>query len=191
MLKFPVKSGSTIFIDLDNTTVDLTGPWLELYNQEFDDNVTPADIKDYDVGRYVKSECSRNRLYGFFSRPGFFRNLPALPGAVAGIRELVRRGYNVYIATSPPHSSLDSMREKTEWVRDHFPELRGNVILLGDKGLLRGDILFDDAPEQLERFQGVSVCMAQPYNEGCGDYRVGGWSEFLELLLMGLGTRSC
>src|SRR5690606_37094640 len=52
------------------------------------------------------------------------------------------------------------------------------------KELIRGDLLFDDAPHNLEAFApyGVPVAMAYPYNETVPYTRVRDWPEFLALV---------
>lgn len=180
-------SNLTIFVDMDNTLVDLTGPVLAMYNEEYGDSLKSGDIVEYGMWQFMK--CGKDKLYSYFNVPGLFRHLTPLPDAIRAVQELIRADHRVFIATSPPYSALDSMREKKEWVDEHLPELRRNVVFLREKSLLRGDVLIDDTPKNLKGFYGTSVCFGMPYNEGCGDFRVDSWDELLRLFRMKGGLK--
>ena len=81
-----------------------------------------------------------------------------------------------------------SVFEKYQWVKKYmtFFPIR-NLVLVGNKGgiLEKVDkgILFDDCPEYLNRFKGISVAMDMPYNQGVNvDYRINNWNDFYDIV---------
>lgn len=80
----------------------------------------------------------------YMYEPGFFRDLPVIPGALVAVREIMRMGYDVHILTQPLAESPHSYTEKVQWVALHFPDLINKISMTQDKGLFRGDYLIDD-----------------------------------------------
>jgi len=76
---------------------------------------------------------------------GFFRNLPVMPGAKEAVAELLANpDLDVYIASKPDSTNMDSATEKYQWINEHFPELIKKIFLTCDKGHLNGHYLVDD-----------------------------------------------
>jgi len=167
-----------ILLDMDGILCDLTGKWFSLYNEEYGDDLRVDALKEWGPHKFAKAGKA---IYKYLARPGFFRDLEPLPGAVAGVRALCRRGHEVVIVTAARKGHGD----KLEWIRRHLPFLpRDHVVFAHRKELIRGDLLFDDAPHNLEAFApyGVPVAMAYPYNETVPYTRVRDWPEFLALV---------
>ena len=40
----------TVAVDVDDTCVVLVGTWLDRYNQDYNDNLKPEDITDWNIG---------------------------------------------------------------------------------------------------------------------------------------------
>jgi 5'(3')-deoxyribonucleotidase len=99
------------------------------------------------------------------------------------LRELVDK-YQVYIASAAMQFP-NSLIEKHQWLDEHFPFIHWrNRILLGDKHVLRGDVLIDDRSHNLEHFQGRSMLFTSPHNiHTTGFERVDNWREVAEKLL--------
>ena len=100
--------------------------------------------------------------------PGFFKNLPIIPGAREAISKLLEiESLDLYIASKPSTRNPASASEKYEWIQQHFPELKKKMFLTCDKGLLRGDYLIDDLEKWGEDFQGDFLHFngAQPEQE--------------------------
>lgn len=113
-----------IFLDLDNTIADFDGH--------------PA-FKGVGV-----NEVSVAAMF----EPGFFFSLKPIPGALVGVRALVRLGYDVQILSKPVTSSAHSYLEKVQWMGVHFPDLVNKINLTQDKGLFVGEYLIDDDEKQ-------------------------------------------
>ena len=163
---------------MDGVLCNLLGKWLARYNTEYGDRIRLEDLETWGPHRIAKAGRS---IYKYLSLPGFFRDLEPIPGAIEGVRELMARGHEVVVVTA----ARSGHRDKLDWLREHLPFLpRENVVFTHRKELVRGDLLFDDAPHNLAAFAGygVAVAMAYPYNRSAPFRRVEGWSEFLRLV---------
>lgn len=64
--------------------------------------------------------------------PGFFSSLPPHLGMVNLANDLISRGFDVYVITSPSGLS-HSVGEKTEWIQKYLPQLPYRKILFVEK----------------------------------------------------------
>lgn len=166
-----------ILVDMDGVLCDLMGKWLQLYNDEFNDTLTADQMTTWGPHRYAKAG---KRVYKYLAQPGFFGDLVPLPGAIENMRRLVNAGFDIVIVTAARRGH----KEKRDWVAEHLPFLdTDQMIFAHRKELIRGDILFDDAPYHLEnfaKFGGEPIAMAYPYNAHVPYKRVKSWDEFTE-----------
>lgn len=115
-----------VFIDLDDTIADFQG------SAKFKDGFNVVHMYE----------------------PGFFKDLPVIPGALVAVRAIMRMGYDVHILTQPLAESAHSYSEKVQWVALHFPDLINKISMTQDKGLFKGDYLIDDnALKWKEKFE--------------------------------------
>ena len=158
-------------LDMDGPIVDLHGYWLNLYNNDYNDNLTVGQVKEWDMTRLVKPECGV-KIYDYFTMHGFFRHAPPVAGAVEAVREL-NSLHRVYLVTScPPGPGLE---EKCQWVAEHLPFLRqGQIVIMEDKFRFEADVLVDDAPHNLKPWRRVPVIWDMPYNRGLAGLRATG-----------------
>lgn len=165
-------------IDMDSVIVDLMSEWYRRYNRDYQDDLTVERVVDWDAQSYVKRECGA-KIYDYLHEPGLFLNLKPLPYAIEVLERLAKR-FDILVVTSSP--SAVAYREKEEWVLRHLPFVgRQNLIFAHRKDLIRGDLLFDDAPHNLQGFLAtgrVAVAMDYPYNRNVPCLRVSGWLEF-------------
>lgn len=167
-----------VLLDMDGVLCDLVGKWFAIYNQEHHDTLRLEDMSEWGPHLYAKKGRA---VYHYLSQPGFFRDLKALPGAVSGVRQLLSWGHDVVVVTA----AKNGHRDKYDWVREHLPFLETrNIVFAHRKELVRGDVLFDDAPHNLAAFApfGLPVAMAYPYNTRAVGERVNSWEEFLTLI---------
>lgn len=163
-----------IYVDVDGVVADLVTPWLAAYNQDYGDNLTPADIKGWNIDKYVK--CSY-AIYDYLS-PALYASVEPIPGALAGVAYLRNLGHRVIFATTPTERTLGV---KYHWLADMgFEPTTRDYIEVGDKSLLnpRG-WLIDDGIHNLEAYQGQGVLFEQPWNIGrrLQGPRAAGWEE--------------
>jgi 5'-nucleotidase len=168
-----------IGIDLDTTLNNLEEVWLERYNKDYNDNLTPEDMIDWDVTKYVKPECG-TKMFQYLWEPGFFRNLSIKPHA-REVCEFLNQYYDLYIVTAcHPKAVLD----KWEWVQEHLPFMDyRHFIPLTDKSLIQMDYLIDDGPHNIEAFKnGVPIVIDMPYNRHLG-YRYIRCRDWVDVLM--------
>jgi 5'(3')-deoxyribonucleotidase len=151
-----------IFLDMDGVIVDLMSGWMPYLNNITAKNIKVEDVNIWGIEKVFGVPFSKARKP--LHRPQFWQDLLPYPGAVEFVKELHDRGHEVYIATSP-FPSDNCMWGKKEWVENHLPFLPSSCLcILHDKFLLRGDMMVDDKPENLIKFEGLRVLFSQPWN---------------------------
>jgi hypothetical protein len=109
--------------------------------------------------------------------PGAYRAMAPIPGAIEAVRELIARGYEVWIATKPPTGVAGAYSEKAAWIFEYLPELSHRLVITHDKGFLgdADDFLIDDRPHKAncESFAGTLL----PFVDGMT------WALVLERLV--------
>jgi len=94
-------------------------------------------------------------------RPNAYLEMAPIPGAIDAVRSLIGMGYEVWAATKPPTGIALAYADKAAWIFQHLPELKRNLIITHDKGLLGDalDYLIDDRPHRAncEGFRGTLI----------------------------------
>jgi 5'-nucleotidase len=169
----------TILCDMDGIIVNLFTYWLDAIEQEYGVKVEPHEIVRWDLHNCGRlKELGAAKVYGFLSTPGFFRNAPALPGALEGLKKLHDAGHKIVILSSP--SGPISAKEKLEWLAEKLPWLSDkNIMLANQKTMVKGDILIDDHPDTIVRYsetwpEAAVIGIRYPYNEAvpCNGTRI-------------------
>lgn len=126
----------------------------------------------------------RREVEAIYTAPGFFRELPPLPGAVAAVAAMLEAGHDVRICTSPLPGSHHCAMEKFEWVERHLgAEHVHRLILTRDKTLVHGDVLVDDNPAitGARKPDWRHILYDQPYNRHLAGPRLT-WANWKEVL---------
>ncbi|HYG57450.1 MAG TPA: hypothetical protein VD902_05225 [Symbiobacteriaceae bacterium] len=163
-----------LLFDLDGICCNLAKKWLAVYNRDWNDDLTEAEIVEWEWHRFVRPECGK-KIYHYLNRPGFFLDLEPIPGCVESLARLAEHCELVVVTASPKEAAGDKMR----WVQRHLPMVqRGNIVVTYRKDLVRGDFMFDDAPKNLRNHPATRIMMDYPYNRDFHDcYRVYSWQE--------------
>jgi 5'(3')-deoxyribonucleotidase len=177
-----------IYFDLDGVLADMESGLMQ--NAEVKalrvivDDLISSKFTDYkglvddDIKTKFKAELESNpesevkelkkafskytsKVFSVASKPGFYRNLPLMPGSVEMVKkagELSGELPNILSAPVGDENDLNnpSVVEKKEWVAEHFGELVNEVIITIDKGKVvksKDDILIDDRPKYVEKFE--------------------------------------
>eukprot|EP00931_Biecheleriopsis_adriatica_P114710 TRINITY_DN90622_c0_g1_i1.p1 TRINITY_DN90622_c0_g1~~TRINITY_DN90622_c0_g1_i1.p1 ORF type:complete len:715 (+),score=194.92 TRINITY_DN90622_c0_g1_i1:278-2146(+) len=171
-----------ILVDMDGVVVDWDKGFLDAWAGR-----TPVNRVHYEMEKCVPAERFEEAMELFCSE-GFFRKLPEMAGAVAALKEMCSRGFQVYICTAPFAKSRYCAQEKWEWVREHLgEEWLTRMIITQDKTTVRGDILIDDKPRitggQVPLWN--QVLFDAPYNrdvEMAGRARMTAWKDWENIL---------
>lgn len=172
----------TIFIDVDGVVANLIEPWLEDYNRDFSDSLRPADIKAWDISRFVKPEA-KQAIFKYIENPAIYDRVKPIPGALETVNYFRALGLRVVYATT---IAPGTWGRKYQWLTDHgFITSSRDYIEIGDKGLLRGEILIDDNIDNLSAFQGKRVKFSQPWNSRqwrIGFWQAKGWNQARQII---------
>lgn len=178
----PAQSIRTLLIDMDSVICDLMTEWHRRYNRDYGDNLSVEKLTDWHSEWFVTPDCGF-KIYDYLDEPGLFACLKPMPGAVEVLSRLAMR-YDILIVTS---SRTTAYTEKEQWVTEHLPFIgRDNLVFTHRKDMVRGDLLFDDAPHNLKAFAAtgrLAVAMDYPYNQQLTCPRVKTWFEFEQRLM--------
>ncbi len=115
---------------------------------------------------------------------GFFRTLPLMEGSREAL-EYLNDKYELYIVSAGMEFP-NSLREKFDWLAEHFPFISWEqIVLCGSKKPVSGDVMIDDYPKNLDHFSGEKFIFTQPHNELIENEnyrRVGSWKEIMNIL---------
>lgn len=126
----------------------------------------------------------RAEVEAIYTAPGFYRDLPAITGAVDALTALLEQGHDVRICTSPLNQYRNCVPEKFEWVERHLgSQFVSRIIVTKDKTIVRGDVLVDDKPNVTGSFlpSWQHVLFDQPYNRHVGGVRMT-WANWRDVL---------
>lgn len=157
-------------VDVDGCIGDLDTPWLEEYNRRYNDSLTRKDILTWDIHTYVKPECG-DKIYDILREQGFFLKVIPMDGA-SELLEKWSKTHTINIVTDVP---LEGQNDRTQWLAKYFPFIpKERIFYTGNKKEVKGDLIIDDKPLNLEEFPGIKICIDYTYNREitCEHYRV-------------------
>ena len=171
-----------VIIDMDEVIADPMGDMIDWYRKEYELEV---DYKKMIGGSWLRGfpeqhhVLVRDRLLS----PGFFRNLPVMKDSVDVLRRINER-YELFIVSAATEFP-NSLKEKLEWLLEHFPFLTWKQLTLcGDKRLVYGDYMIDDHVRNLEHFNGKKYLFTSAHNVDVTGYdRINNWQEAAEIFL--------
>ncbi len=165
-----------LIIDLDETVVQFLDELLKRYNYKYNQKICLNDIEDYDMSTTLNYDYK-----SIFMSSGFFVSLNPFPNAVNTLKKLQDNG-NEIIISSDCLGEPTIAQDKLIWIRRYLHFIpRKNIMLGSRKDLLKGDIIFDDAPKFINNFDGFTVVNNRPYNQDVSaDFRVydDSWNYF-------------
>ena len=165
-----------VIIDMDEVIADPMGEMIRWYQEQHDGEIVHANMLG---GSWVKGfpEVHHNLINERLKSPGFFRNLPVMEDAVEVIREMNQR-YELFIVSAAMEFP-NSLKDKVEWLGDHFQFLTWKQITLcGDKRLIFGDHMIDDHVKNLEHFKGKPWLFTSAHNLDITAYdRIDDWNH--------------
>jgi 5'(3')-deoxyribonucleotidase len=172
----------TVFVDMDEVIADAYGAHIEIYNRDFNENLSVHDCMGYDAWLAVPPD-RHDSVRGHARNSGFFRDLKPIADSQE-VMEALHEKYDVYIASAAMEFP-NSLIEKSEWLDQHFPFIHWKKrILCGHKHILKGDILIDDRTFNLEPFEGRKILFTSPHNVHITGYeRADSWKDIARMLL--------
>jgi len=160
-----------IFYDFDGVLADTHENLLRLYNKDFDDTVSKSDITEWNLASFVKPEA-KTKIFDYLFSEGFYDNVKPNKDFIEAAKRNIELGHTVGVATAC-NNNVTMISGKLAWLEKHCPfiDLK-NLIIVDNKGLLKGDLLVDDKLQNLEDFvaanplgKGLLVRMAHNQND--------------------------
>jgi 5'(3')-deoxyribonucleotidase len=175
------KEKQTILIDLDDVLSEFLKSLVEVYNQEYNDNLYYDNILSWNIQEYIKQGVN---IFELTTKDNFLLNVPPKPNAIR-VTELLSKYYELYVVTACvyPQNIID----KFQWIEKWFPHIsKDNIITAKNKGLIVGDYIIDDYINNLITSKcNKKILFPAPHNifNEIGDdiIRVSGWEEILWL----------
>lgn len=166
-----------ILLDVDGVLTDHSSLFMAKVNRRFGTSYTYEQIQDWEYSHMEKThkkfvyseECWNDR---------FLYDLHSLDDdQIATIDWMREVGLRVCACTSPMSGHI---RSKYQFLQRYFDHK--DIYICGDKTLVRGDLLVDDGPHNLEAFPGATIIFDRPWNQGIPGIRVTYLSEIIQHL---------
>lgn len=156
-----------VLLDVDGVLADFLTPAIQILNTHSGHLYTPDHLQDWDVFSLYPRACEKP-FYAACSEPGFCRGLSVIEGSAWFVEELFRLS-DVFVVTSPMNLSPTWAWEREQWLMEHFGIPSHKVIHTSAKHVCLGDVLIDDRPANVDRWQrahptGVGLLWDAPYN---------------------------
>lgn len=179
---------STICVDVDDTVANLLPAWLGRYERDSGHSLKPEDITSWSLSDFVLPEF-KQKIYEYLNDPSIYDEVYPYDDTQWGIEKLREMGHRVVFATATPNATAG---RKLRWLIEHgylqvehpeYPYLfHRDYVEVSDKSLLRGDVLIDDGPHNIQDFRGLGILMSRPHNLSFDwPLRVTDWESIVRL----------
>lgn len=143
-----------IGVDVDGVCANLMPEWLRRYNAEFGDALTPDDITEWNIRKFVKPEA-KTRIFDYLHDSDLYERVEPIDGALEGVRKIRANGNRVVFVTS---AVTGHAGQKLLWLRRHGflscsnPYPCRDYFEATDKALLNLHYLIDDRLTTVQEF---------------------------------------
>lgn len=171
-----------IGIDQDQVVADLHFEWVRRYNYDYNDNLKPSDIKEWNWHKMTHPNC-QEKIYTYLDDPELFANLPVIEGSQEVIHKL-SNNFEIFFITSP--FNLNNVLPKGNWLSKHFEFIpSNNHVYTRNKSIANVDWLIDDKAANFRHLQGVGLLYDAPHNQKEYQFtRVMDWKDIDEYFNM-------
>lgn len=170
-----------VLVDMDEVIADPMNAMIDWYKNEYGLDVDYTKMK----GSWAKGfpEHHQPLIWDRLRSPGFFRHLPVMKDSQRVLEEINQK-YELFIVSAATEFP-NSLKDKIEWLGDHFSFISWKqIVLCGDKRLCAGDYLIDDHTKNLVHFTGKPYLFDAAHNKDVQEYeRLHNWEEVANALL--------
>lgn len=167
---------------MDEVIADPMGDMIAWYKDKYGKEVNYNQMLG---GSWIRGfpEQDQPFVWERLKSEGFFRGLPVMQDAVEVLNEMNKQ-YEVFIVSAATEFP-NSLKEKLEWLLEHFPFLTWRQLTLcGDKRVISGDYMVDDHIKNLQHFPGKKYLFTSAHNLDVNGYdRINNWKEAGEIFL--------
>ncbi|MFN8356456.1 MAG: 5'(3')-deoxyribonucleotidase [Spirosomataceae bacterium] len=172
-----------IAIDMDDVMADANGRFCEYALERLNIDLTERMRLPNFSWEHAFPEHHKT-IRSWVYEPDFFRGMKVKADA-QGVIQRLQTQYEVFIVSAAVEFPL-SMKEKLEWMQEHFPFINWRfIVFCGHKYMVKADYLIDDHEKNLKAFrEGQPLLFTAPHNLHINGYtRVNNWKEVEALLL--------
>jgi 5'(3')-deoxyribonucleotidase len=171
-----------ILVDVDGVLADLNTEWLTRYNRDYSDTLTPKDLTEWSMVKFVKPECG-TRIFSYLDLPDLYDSVLPFENSQEAIQTIRDSGHRVVFVSSGVGGAfakfkwLDKMGFKPgKWGED--------FINAHDKSLIKGLLLIDDRDQNILDYGSLqSILFDAPHNQGLNwPFRAKNWNEVIRIL---------
>lgn len=152
----------TILVDMDDTIENLLSCWVEYLNHKYGLRVKTDDVRDWDLSIAYPS-LTNEQVYAPLYDDRLWHNVKPLPYAVFLLKRLKEKGHEIYIVTSSNYQTLKTKMDAVLFRYFDFIDWN-HVIITNNKKMIRGDVLIDDAPQNLVGGEYQKILVNSPHN---------------------------
>lgn len=150
-----------LVFDIDGVLNNLMEKTLELYNSKSGKHIQISNIISYNFYDCLPREDA-DGIISLFKEKSLWDSLKPLEGSQNGIRQLIKKGHQIYLATA---TNPINFEWKIAWLKQYFPFIpEDNVIRIMDKSLLKADVIIDDCLDNLIGSFAERVVLDYPWN---------------------------
>lgn len=164
---------------MDDVLEQLVKGWVSYLNEKFGTEVLPEDVTDWEVSRSFPM-LTKEQVYSVEKEDRLWDFVEPMPGAAEALQRMIADGHEVYIVTATKYETLKAKMEKVLF--RYFPFLTWDqVIITSKKHLIKGDVLIDDGPHNMNGDH-IRLLFDARHNRGFDEtsanaIRVKGWEE--------------
>lgn len=168
----------TIAVDMDGVIADTVLQFIAWYEKDYGITIGRDAFEGKPEIEVLPQDVMKKIVYC----PGFFRHIPVMAGAREALLELMQH-FEVYIVSAAMEFP-QSLGEKFEWLKEHFPFISWkNIIFCGDKSVIGTDYMIDDHVRNLDSCKGKTLMFTAGHNTNVNHHtRVNNWQEIMQLL---------
>jgi 5'(3')-deoxyribonucleotidase len=169
-----------VLVDVDGTVADIHVPWLGMYNADYHDRLTLAHITKWEMHELVKPECGR-KIYKYLEDPKLYEKAPVIEGALNGVNTLRKMGHEIVFVSAGFYFSKVEWLGKYGFLSSDDWRNAEDVVIASNKGLIKGDVIIDDYPKNLDRAGAfMKILFRRPWNVG-SRYQGRNWEEIVQM----------
>ena len=152
----------TILVDMDDTIENLLVHWIDWLNEAYGTSVDAEEIRSWNIQEAFPS-LTTEQVYEPLLQDEFWLRVTPKPDAQDYLQTLADDGHEIYITTSSNYKTIPVKMEQVLF--KYFPWLNwDHVIIASRKQMIRGDVMVDDGPHNLEDGRYYKILMDAPHN---------------------------
>ncbi|MEQ9425686.1 MAG: 5'(3')-deoxyribonucleotidase [Cyclobacteriaceae bacterium] len=151
-----------IAVDMDDVLAATYSQVIRIFREENENDYTD----EWFEGKSYKEAFPGHHLEIAISIPhrkDFFDHLPVMENSPEVMKALCDK-YDVFIVSAAMEYPY-SLKPKLDWLKIHFPFIHWkNIVMCGDKSIIKADYLIDDHSYNLETFNGQPLIYSALHN---------------------------